>query len=113
MRRDVYIRYAVFVHMLQKHQNINLNKFKLVLPPWSRLYHWKRKDEPEHIAWSKFFDLHSLKLFVPVVEMYEYFQSKLRKTVLIVLQFTYYFFNRCETKKWFGCHRRSLCPPTF
>lgn len=76
LRRDVYIRYAVFMHKLQKHQNENLNKFKLVLPPWSHLYHWKQKDEPEHIPWSRFFDLRSLKLFAPVIEMHEYFQSK-------------------------------------
>ncbi|KAF5280131.1 hypothetical protein FQA39_LY18133 [Lamprigera yunnana] len=74
LRRDVYMRYAIFVHSLQKSSNKNLSKFKLVLPPWTNLYHWKEQQRL-HIPWSHFFDLESLQKFAPVIEMHNFFDS--------------------------------------
>lgn len=75
LRRDVYIRYAVFAHKLQTLKHSNIHNFKLVLPPWSNLYHWKPKDDIEPIPWSVFFDLSSLQLFAPVIEMHQFFNG--------------------------------------
>lgn len=76
LRRDVYIRYAVFAHKLKKAKDTNLHNFKLVLPPWSNLYHWKLKKESEQLFWSLFFDLPSLQSFAPVIEMHHFFDGK-------------------------------------
>ncbi|XP_076458289.1 GDP-fucose protein O-fucosyltransferase 2-like isoform X2 [Babylonia areolata] len=54
----------------------NLNKeapWILVLPPWGRLYHWKSRHLHQiGIPWSLFFDLPSLRRFVPVIEFEEF-----------------------------------------
>lgn len=70
------MRYAIWAHKLQKSKNEQLNKFKLVLPPWSNLYHWKYSNTPEHIPWSLYFDLESLQKFAPVIEMHHFFQGR-------------------------------------
>lgn len=45
----------------------------LVLPPWGRIYHWKSKQLDQiQIPWSLFFDLESLRIFVPVIEFEEF-----------------------------------------
>lgn len=77
LRRDVYMRMAVLAHKLKYSKNPVLNNFLLVLPPWSHLVHWSYNEYPEHIPWSKFFDISSLNLFAPVIELHEYF-SQLR-----------------------------------
>lgn len=77
LRRDVYLRYAIFAHKLSKSHVENLKKFKLVLPPWSYLYHWRYSDEPEHIPWSYYFDIKSLQSFAPVIDMHTFFDGKL------------------------------------
>ncbi|CAL1548035.1 unnamed protein product [Lymnaea stagnalis] len=69
LRRDVYMRIAVLV------QNLNdAAPWILVLPPWSRLYHWKSQDvgSQDMIPWSTFFDLPSLRKFVPVMEFEDF-----------------------------------------
>ncbi|XP_055876927.1 GDP-fucose protein O-fucosyltransferase 2-like [Biomphalaria glabrata] len=69
LRRDVYMRIAILA------RNLNVDSpWILVLPPWSRLYHWKSRDlgSQERISWSAFFDLHSLRRFVPVMEFDEF-----------------------------------------
>ena len=77
LRRDVYMRVANLVR--------NLNKdapWVLVLPPWGRLYHWKSRHLNQiSIPWSLFFDLPSLRRFVPVIEFEEFL-----KCVLSILQ---------------------------
>lgn len=75
LRRDVYMRFAVLVHKMSKSKDPALNTFKLVLPPWSHLVHWKYNETPEHIPWGLYFDIDSLQLFAPVVEMHEFFSS--------------------------------------
>ncbi|KAB0804797.1 hypothetical protein PPYR_01767 [Photinus pyralis] len=88
LRRDVYMRFAIFVHKLKQ---TNLSNFKLVLPPWIRLYHWN-KQESVQIPWSHFFDLNSLKQFAPVIEMYDFFNeinvkySKIKIDQVYILQ---------------------------
>lgn len=68
------MRYAELAQKLYASKNPNLNGFKLVLPPWSHLIHWSNKNEPEHLPWSMFFDLDSLREFAPVVEIEEFFE---------------------------------------
>lgn len=76
LRRDVYMRYAIWLHKLQMNRNdLNLKNFKLVLPPWSHLYHWKYSEVPEHIPWALYFDIESLKKFAPVIEMHQFFSG--------------------------------------
>lgn len=72
LRRDVYLRYAIFVHKLVQNNDINV---KLVLPPWSRMFHWKRSEEPEHLPWGLFFDIDSMQKFAPAIELYTFFNE--------------------------------------
>lgn len=69
------MRLAVFANSLKMSKNSKLNKFKLVLPPWSQLYHWRSDEDNSHIPWSHFFDLKSLQKFAPVIEMYQFFNG--------------------------------------
>ncbi|XP_055633960.1 GDP-fucose protein O-fucosyltransferase 2 [Toxorhynchites rutilus septentrionalis] len=78
LRRDVYIRLAVFLRSLKLrpgHSNA-----KLVLPPWSELYHWRSSILNQlHIPWGHFFDLESMKRYADVIELHELFtEHKLR-----------------------------------
>lgn len=71
------MRYTVFAHKFKRSKHTNVRSFKLVLPPWSNLYHWKPKVDAEPIPWSVFFDLPSLQLFAPVIEMHQFFNGNL------------------------------------
>ncbi|RZC35369.1 GDP-fucose protein O-fucosyltransferase 2, partial [Asbolus verrucosus] len=82
------MRFAVLAHKLKNSKNANLQTFKLVLPPWSHLVHWKRRDAPEQIPWGLFFDLNSLKSFAPVIEMHEFFHA-INRTYNIVIDEVY------------------------
>ncbi|XP_018322951.1 GDP-fucose protein O-fucosyltransferase 2 isoform X2 [Agrilus planipennis] len=75
LRRDVYLRFAVFANKMKNSKNENLRNIKLVLPPWSNLYHWNTDLPDKQFPWSYFFDLESLKKFAPVIEMHEFFQD--------------------------------------
>ena len=74
LRRDVYMRMAVFVRKL------NLDDpdtgWVLVLPPWGHLYHWQSRDlgRQIQIPWSQFFDVKSLNKYVPVIEFEEWIE---------------------------------------
>ncbi|OQV20837.1 GDP-fucose protein O-fucosyltransferase 2 [Hypsibius exemplaris] len=75
LRRDVYLRAAVFVKAL----NVNDEKseWTLVLPPWGPLYHWKRRDlNQEGLPWTLFFDLQSFNEYVPVMEFDDYLSER-------------------------------------
>ena len=49
----------------------------LVLPAWGRVYHWKSRDlDQEALPWGTFFDLESLRKFVPVIEFEEFLKSE-------------------------------------
>lgn len=84
LRRDVYIRMAVFLKTFREH-SIYKNVF-LVLPPFYELYHWKlsepqqlrqlNKNIDKIVFWNHFFDLASLKKFVNVIDIWEYFDLR-------------------------------------
>ncbi|GFR71850.1 GDP-fucose protein O-fucosyltransferase 2 [Elysia marginata] len=78
LRRDVYMRIAVLVRSLNED-----GPWTLVLPPWSRLYHWRSRDvgPQERIPWSLFFDLDSLREFVPVMEFHEFLEVNKKNTI--------------------------------
>lgn len=74
LRRDVYIRMAVFTKFLR--QQIGYENVKLVLPPFYQLYHWRvvQPSEPSRILfWNHFFDLDSLKKYTEVIDLWQYF----------------------------------------
>lgn len=69
LRRDVYMRMANLVKVL----NDDLRSWwTLVLPPWSRLYHWRSTVVQQQIPWATFFDIDSLSRHVPVMEFVEF-----------------------------------------
>ena len=71
LRRDVYIRLAVF--MRQLHSQHSYGNIHLVLPPWRRLYHWKSHHiEQDNLPWEYFFNIESLKRFAPVLDFSEF-----------------------------------------
>lgn len=74
LRRDVYIRLAVFTKFLQT--QTGYERTKLVLPPFQRLYHWKSTDiEQSLIFWNNFFNISDLKKFTNVIDIWEYFSE--------------------------------------
>nr|CAH8821956.1 unnamed protein product [Trichobilharzia regenti] len=99
LRRDVYIRVANTLRLLRHPNQIpeyalhNMNiknltgdDWILVLPPWGPLPHWfndRLYDKyPNYnafnwsaIQWSKFFDLKSLSMFIPVMDLIEFQQN--------------------------------------
>ncbi|XP_034838100.1 GDP-fucose protein O-fucosyltransferase 2 [Maniola hyperantus] len=78
LRRDVYMRFAIMMSEARKHEK--RKNWKLVLPPWYNLYHWKTVGSSHKpIPWSMFFDVESLRNFAPVVELNEIFPKTKRK----------------------------------
>ena len=68
LRRDVYLRAANLVKILNEKSN-----WTLVVPPWRRLYHWNTHDiEQNAIAWKTFFDMKSLNRYIPVIEFEDF-----------------------------------------
>ncbi|XP_043280500.1 GDP-fucose protein O-fucosyltransferase 2 isoform X2 [Venturia canescens] len=75
LRRDVYVRVAAFI---KKYNNLDtVHKWNLVLPPWERMYHWRSRElsDQKQLPWSTFFDISSLNRYIPILEMYEFFQE--------------------------------------
>ncbi|CAL1276051.1 unnamed protein product [Larinioides sclopetarius] len=72
LRRDVYMRIAALVKELNNDKKSG--QWILVLPPWGPLYHWKSRNLgfQAQIKWGKFFDLHSLERYVPVMELEDF-----------------------------------------
>ncbi|GBM31653.1 GDP-fucose protein O-fucosyltransferase 2 [Araneus ventricosus] len=72
LRRDVYMRIATLVKELNNDKKSG--QWILVLPPWGPLYHWKSRNLgfQAQIKWGKFFDLHSLQGYVPVIELEDF-----------------------------------------
>lgn len=72
LRRDVYMRMAVFVKKLNK--AFPNSYWVLVLPPWGHLYHWQSRQlgHQVRIPWANFFDLESLQRYVPVIEFHDW-----------------------------------------
>ncbi|XP_012226759.1 GDP-fucose protein O-fucosyltransferase 2 [Linepithema humile] len=92
LRRDVYVRVAVFLKRLAE-RNKEF-QWQLVLPPWGNLYHWRSKNAglQERLSWSTFFDIMSLQQYIPVIEMYKFMEEysfgskKIQLDCLYVLQ---------------------------
>ncbi|XP_031626826.1 GDP-fucose protein O-fucosyltransferase 2 [Contarinia nasturtii] len=83
LRRDVYIRMAVFLKSL-RHRRHYENSF-LVLPPFYQLYHWNLAstfryrskndiNDDDILFWNHFFDLESMKRYTAVIDIWEYFE---------------------------------------
>lgn len=72
LRRDVHMRAATLVRLLQERAG-GLD-WVLVLPPWPRLYHWRSSTSQAYEPWHKFFDLASLNEFVPSIEFDDYLE---------------------------------------
>ncbi|CAK9833567.1 GDP-fucose protein O-fucosyltransferase 2 [Anthophora retusa] len=75
LRRDVYIRTAVFIkNLIEEEKEF---KWQLVLPPWDNLYHWKSKHigSQAQLPWGLFFDIKNLLRYIPVIEMYQFLQE--------------------------------------
>ncbi|KAF4524627.1 hypothetical protein B566_EDAN013878 [Ephemera danica] len=73
LRRDVYMRIAILIKHLQDLKQ----DWRLVLPPWGNMYHWHSKDvgDQNKLPWSSFFDVPSMKKFIPVLEMHQFLQE--------------------------------------
>jgi len=69
LRRDVYMRIANLVKVLNDDAS---SWWTLVLPPWSRLYHWRSNVPQQQIPWETFFDIDSLSRHVPVMEFVDF-----------------------------------------
>lgn len=72
LRRDVYLRMAIFVKNLQKVKGYS--NAILVLPTFHHLYHWKSHFRQTNMFWNHFFDLESFKLYTNVLDMWEFFE---------------------------------------
>jgi len=75
LRRDVYMRMAVFVKKLNAAYPDTY--WVLVLPPWGHLYHWQSRQlgHQVRIPWAQFFSVSSLGKFVPVLEFEEWLEE--------------------------------------
>ncbi|XP_063237692.1 GDP-fucose protein O-fucosyltransferase 2 isoform X3 [Bacillus rossius redtenbacheri] len=97
LRRDVYMRIARFVRKLSGEDG----SWKLVLPPWTKLYHWQSADvgKQSQLPWRLFFDVASLQKFAPVVEMDEFLKEYDSTTIdeVFVLQ---HYKDAFKTGKW-------------
>lgn len=71
LRRDVYLRMAIFMKQLRNFKGYR--KAQLVLPSFHHLYHWKSQFRQSNIFWNHFFDLPSLKQYTSVLDIWEFF----------------------------------------
>ncbi|XP_052861148.1 GDP-fucose protein O-fucosyltransferase 2 [Anopheles cruzii] len=77
LRRDVYIRLAVFLKHLKTQPGYQHSK--LVLAPWSYLVHWRsRHIDQGRLLWNNFFDVPSLQRYTDVIDMDEFFADYAR-----------------------------------
>ncbi|CAG9789874.1 unnamed protein product [Diatraea saccharalis] len=103
LRRDVYMRFAIMLSDARKRGRVD---WRLVLPPWHKLYHWRSssaKSKPQ--PWSSFFNIDSLKSFVPVMELHEVFNDTKTKvleidTLYVLENFENPFENGVFEEKW-------------
>ncbi|XP_046453273.1 GDP-fucose protein O-fucosyltransferase 2-like isoform X1 [Daphnia pulex] len=96
LRRDVFIRLAVFVKRLQQHGD-----WVLVLPPWGPLPHWKSNDIGDQfkLPWKLFFNTESLIKYVSITELSDLLSEK--KNLLInQLFYLQHFQDGWESGKW-------------
>ncbi|XP_059044884.1 GDP-fucose protein O-fucosyltransferase 2 [Achroia grisella] len=100
LRRDVYMRFAIMLSQAIKRGRKN---WKLILPPFHRLYHWRSTVKSEPIPWRAFFDVNALKTFAPILELYEIFSERKNvhiDTLYVLLNFEDPFENGVFYEKW-------------
>ncbi|ESO06363.1 hypothetical protein HELRODRAFT_64107 [Helobdella robusta] len=85
LRRDVYLRMANLVKMLNKVQ-----LWTLVLPAWNHLYHWRSDVNQTNIPWYTFFDIGSLNKHVPVIEFHDFVKVMDGRPIDDVIYFQHY-----------------------
>ncbi|XP_045505784.1 GDP-fucose protein O-fucosyltransferase 2 [Colias croceus] len=101
LRRDVYMRFAIM--LAEAHKASKKDNWKLVLPPWKNLYHWRtQSSRSPPLPWSHFFDINSLESFSPVVEVFDKTKGKTLKIdrVYVLQNFADAFENGVFTDKW-------------
>ncbi|XP_050069546.1 GDP-fucose protein O-fucosyltransferase 2 [Anopheles maculipalpis] len=115
LRRDVYIRMAVFLEFLRTQRGYR--RAKLVLPPWSNLVHWRSHNiDQTHLFWSHFFDLQSMKRYTNVIDMDEFFAEYERlhgTNAGVVLDEVYklkHFDNMFENGMFIDKFEEHVCP---
>lgn len=84
LRRDVYVRMAVFARHMQKSGAIGWHDVRLVVPPFRQMPHWQNADDnndelmrPHY--WTKFFDLQQIAAYAPVLDAWEYYAEQQRR----------------------------------
>lgn len=70
LKRDVYMRMSMFVRYLAQKSN---QDWHLVLPPWSKQWHWSQEESQVSYSWHNFFHIPSLQLYSPVIEMEQFY----------------------------------------
>lgn len=73
LRRDVYLRLAVFIRKVS--QQPGWSPIKLVLPPFRNLYHWHHDQESTTHFWNHFFHLPSLAAYTDVQDLWQFFEE--------------------------------------
>lgn len=80
LRRDVFMRLAVFVRHVRRTGGPGWANTKLVLPPFRHLPHWAIDDADDgsygapHF-WNEFFDLTSMRAYAPVLDAWQYYDE--------------------------------------
>ena len=79
LRRDVHMRAATLVSQLRTTTTTTtladefFEDWRLVLPPWPRLHHWRSKGvRQSSLKWETFFDVPSLGRYVPSIEFEDF-----------------------------------------
>jgi len=70
----------------------------LVLPPWSRLYHWRSNIIQQQIPWATFFDLDSLSRHVPVMEFVDFLNGIFSELIVICICLLVTWVTYCDRK---------------
>uniref|UniRef100_A0A1B6M638 GDP-fucose protein O-fucosyltransferase 2 n=1 Tax=Graphocephala atropunctata TaxID=36148 RepID=A0A1B6M638_9HEMI len=70
LKRDVYMRMAMFMQALAMN---SIDDWHLVLPPWTKQWHWTTENLHVSYSWSYFFDVASLQLYSSVIEVDQFY----------------------------------------
>lgn len=70
LKRDVYMRMSMFMRHLAKKSK---EDWHLVLPPWSKQWHWSQEQGQVSYSWDNFFHVPSLQLYSPVIELEQFY----------------------------------------
>ena len=93
--RDVYMRMIqVAVSLREKGLDVTL-----VLPQWGPLPHWRNDAANVNLSWSNFFDVVSLNLLTPVMEMAD-FRAGISRRPDLQLHLSHFPDSFAEDSKW-------------